>query len=691
MTDFFNRVRNVASGRPASAEPEFGAVQREPQFRAGQSNTEAANSNTSAGGNAQTALPDCAPDLLGISPAVRRLAETIAHSATSTPLAIGILGQAGAGKTFALNRLLANIAAFASSAARTPGSPFVAQTVIARVDAAGPGEAATRIAAALFEALHRAGPDGRSYPALAEEASEAVTDPVEAARIARERLSDARRRLDSEREALQEMNGRRNRLAESVLYEASGSRIDSHARANRASIESRLRGFGFTSGDPVATYKDLVRDVAENGGVTGRVRACLRAIWGFRGQTKLIVLALIFFAVAWGMGELQTTRTSWLGWLHGQEALKPATTWIENNIAWLATAKQAAIWAGILSLLLNLLRATRFILPIFRGVSLFKSDVETRHRDLDTLIGNQTRRVDDLAAEIEPLNKRTAEAERRAANVGGTQQSTKSPFAGGSAHQAAAFISALGAAAAGNSPNTPQRIVVAFDNLDALSSDAAVNFMAHAQELLARPAYVTVLTAAEAGGNALARFVDLPLRLSYDNQRLGNLVKAILGTGTAEATPETPVNAAASSLNQPLHPAEAEMLEKLAALAARSPRDVKRFVTAYRLTRDGFEHFGALALALALQSGASEEERATLNQSLEGAPDNLTITMPDFGRIKLALDAANAGQGSQVTAGQLREAHAVAAQWSVCIAQNFRQSPPTTPVSLRTFAPSAVA
>ncbi len=664
MTDFFTRVKNVASRRPASAEPELGAAQRERQIAAMQLEVSPANSNARAT-NAAAANTGNLPDLLGISPAIRRLAETIAHSATAPPLAIGILGQAGAGKTFALNRLLADIAAFASGAARSAGSPFVAQTVIARVDAAGPGEAATRIAAALFEALNRAGPDGRSYPALAQEASEAITDPVEAARIARERLADVRRRLDSEREALQEMTARRNRLAESVLYEASGSRIDSHARANRASIESRLRGFGFTSGDPVATYKDLVRDVAENGGILGRVRACLRAIWGFRGQTKLIVLALLFFGLAWGMGELQTTRPSWLGWLHGQEPLKPATTWIENNIGWLATAKQAAIWAGIFSLLLNLARAARFILPIFRGVSFFNSDLETRHRDLDTLIANQTRRVDDLAGEIEPLNKRATDAERRAANVGGTQQSAKSPFADGAAHQAAAFIAALGAAAAGNSPNTPQRVVVAFDNLDALSSNAAVNFMAHAQELLNRPAYITVLTAADASDSALTRFVDLPLRLSYDSQSLGSLVRTILDADAPDVAPETPVNTAVSNLSQPLHPAETQMLEKLAAIAARSPRDVKRYVLAYRLARDGFDHSGALAMALAMQSGANESERAALDQAIEGLPDSQPITIPEPARIKLALEAANAGQGSQVTSGQLREARAIAAQWSV--------------------------
>ena len=333
MSDFFNRVRNVASGRPASSgvgtggqiEPQVPPLKIEPKM--------------SSPAPAPASVASGPPDILGIGPSVLQLAEFAAHAGTQTPLSLGILGPAGAGKSFALNRLLADISAYAAAATRQPGSPFIAQIAVARVDAAAPGEPATRIAAALFEALQQPGPDGRTYPALAEEASDAVTDPAEAARIARERLADARRRLDSEREALQEMNSRRVRVAESVLYEASGSRIDAHARTNRAKIESRLRGFGFTSGDPVATYKDLVRDVAENGGFIGRVRACLRALWGFRGQTRLIVYALIFFAIAWGIGEAQATRETWLGWLRSYEQMKTTAAWIEAHIGWLATAK----------------------------------------------------------------------------------------------------------------------------------------------------------------------------------------------------------------------------------------------------------------------------------------------------------------------------------------------------------------
>jgi hypothetical protein len=628
--------------------------------------SEAAAGQAPARGASFTPAPANA-DLLGIAPAIRRLSELASLAATKLPLTIGILGQPGAGKSFALRRLIDDVSAFATSATRTANSPFVQRMVIARVDAAAPGEPATRIAAALFEALQNPAPDGRTYPSLAEQASEAATDPAEAARLARERLVDARRRLDSEREALQDLNGRSLRIADSVLYEASGSKIDAHARAKRNSIENRLRAFGFTSGDPIATYKDLVRDVADKGGAGGRIRAFFRALWGFRGQTKLIVLALIFFAAAWGIGEAQASRDTWLGWLRGYDSLKTPTAWIESHINWLGLAKQSAIWAGVLALVWNVLRALRFLMPIYRGVSLYREDVETRHRDLDTLIANQTRRVDDLAAEIDPLTARVAEAERREAAAAQSQQRvTKSPFATGTTHHASAFIAALGQAVGAQQFDAPQRILVALDNLDALPDAAAANFMACAQELLAQPGYVTVLTGADAGQNGLARFVDVPVRLSAlaDASRLGGLVREMLGTGNAQATPDTPVDAARSALDQPMQHGEAELLEKLAPIAANGPRDVKRFVTAYRLARASTQNYGALAVALALRAGAVDGERTALTLALENMAASDVVNVPGAERINFALDAAASAQGSRITAGQLREARTLAAQWS---------------------------
>lgn len=664
MTDFLNRVRNAATGGSANSAPD-GEALREPLVPPLTIDPPAA---PVAPHPPRTPAASPQDDLLGVGASVRRFAEFAAHGATQTPLTLGILGQAGAGKSFALNRLLRDVEGLASGASRQGSSPYVGQLVIARVDAAASGEPATRIAAALFDALHRPAPDGRTYPALAEEAAEAVTDPAEAARIARERLADTRRRLDTEREALREMNARRARVAESVLYETAGSRIDSHARVHRNAIESRLRGFGFYGSDPIATYKDLVRDISNTGGLSGRTRAFLRAVWGFRGQTRLIVLAILFFLLAFGIGEAQSRQDVWLGWLGKQESLKWLSSWASAHVGWLSLAKQAAVWAGVLALVFNLFRAMRFLSPIYRGVSLFRADLDMRNKDLDALIANQTQRVDDIAAEIDPLTKRTSEAERRAAAAASDaerQHSAKSPFGDGQVKQAAAFIKTLGDAAQSHDGRAPRRVLVAFDNLDALSANAATNFMAQAQELLAQPGFLTILTVGDKGPDGLSRFVDAPLRLAgaIDSQRMGNLVRAMLGR-TVGQQQDLPLDASRSGFDAEISAAEAEMLESLAPIAAQSPRDARRFVTTYRLARQGFEHCGALAMAIAFQSGGHESEREALDRAMQESPDDAALSVSSPARVSFALEAARNAQRSPVTAGQLRAARAAAAQWS---------------------------
>ncbi len=201
--------------------------------------------------------------------------------------------------------------------------------VVARVDAGAGADPATAVASGVYAALQSA---GGQTAAFAEDAAAAGADPVDAARSASERLIDLRRRLDSERRTLGDLSGRRARLAETVLYQSAGSRIDSWARTNRSRVEGRLRAFGFEAGDPVATYKDLVRDVAENRGVFGRISAFAHAMWGFRGQAKLLVLAAIFFLLAWALGLAQGSQSMWSGWLGGQGEMGAKTAeWINAN------------------------------------------------------------------------------------------------------------------------------------------------------------------------------------------------------------------------------------------------------------------------------------------------------------------------------------------------------------------------
>ena len=165
-------------------------------------------------------------DLLGVAEAVRPLAELCLAPEAQTPFLAGIVGPSGAGKSFALRRLVGAIDALANAAAKTPGGPFLSRIVIASVDAAGvSADPASALAAAAFVALER-DRAGVSYPALADEAAHATTDPRRAALAAADRLDEIVRRLETERVAREEVEAKRARLAELLLYETPGSRVN---------------------------------------------------------------------------------------------------------------------------------------------------------------------------------------------------------------------------------------------------------------------------------------------------------------------------------------------------------------------------------------------------------------------------------------------------------------------------------
>ena len=130
--------------------------------------------------------------------------------------------------------------------------------------------------------------------------------------MAAERHDEAIRRLEQEREARDEVEAKRARIAEALLYDTPGSRIDAFTRAARGRIERRLRKFGFLEGDAGANFRSLVRDLA-GVGASARYGVLLRAIWAYRGQLRLILLAVIAFAVAFAL--------HWLRSLGGEETL----------------------------------------------------------------------------------------------------------------------------------------------------------------------------------------------------------------------------------------------------------------------------------------------------------------------------------------------------------------------------------
>jgi len=614
-------------------------------------------------------------DALGFDAAVRGLAELAAHRSENNPLTMALLGPAGSGKSFALGRLLDFAQAFSRSA--SPDSPFAPNVVIARVDASAGAEPAVTLAAGVYEAMRAT---GGNNAALAEEAVASGADPVDAVRVASERLIELRRRLDGERQTLRELSGRRARLAETVLYQAGGSRIDSWARANRGRIESRLRAFGFESGDPVATYKDLVRDVSDNRSLAARAGAFLHAMWAFRGQARLLVLAVVLVIIAWALGLANDTRGAWIGWIGEQGELGQSTAaWLRAQVGVLSGLRTLSMWAALGCVVLNIGRASRFVSPLLRGVALLEADTEAGQREIDSMIGNQTRLVDDLAAQADAQARRTEEAERRAASGGSVQRhDDASPFEVAESEarrQARRFLQTVAQEAARGAG--PDRVIVAIDDLDALSPAKAAAFLDEAALLLARSPFIVVFAAdAERlaqgwgpdGASRLARRAQIGVRIDAASSKdYAHLVRRLLAPREAAAA-TADHDAKTSIWDQPVSAEETELLQKLAPLAGRSPGAVAQFITVYRLARTRAASWPALAFALALDIGGTDDERASIAKALESADADAAFEpagQPP--RIADALAAARAREAGGLKTKQLREASAIAAAHSLAV------------------------
>jgi len=606
-------------------------------------------------------------DSLGQAGALRPLAELAAHRDAETPLTIGLLGGPGAGKSFALATLLGDVAALSAA----PGETMVRRIHIVRIDAASlDGEPGVALAGAVYDGL------GASYPEFVREAAHAVRDPHVVAREAAQRLDEARRRLDSERQSLHEIENRRGRLTETILFESAGSQVDAYARTNRGKIESRLASFGI-AGDPIANYKSMVRDVADAGGPLGRAVAALRAFWAFAGQGRLLIAALILFFVGVGLDNAVAQHDAWLASVaKSGKGFVPLSAWLGDHMGWLSFAAKLAYLGAAAALAANILRGVLFLNPLFRGVSLLKSDVATRRQALDQLYAHQTRRVDGLEADVDLAARAAAEADRRAGNaVRGALQSEPSPFKErGAKAQAEHFFASLATYLVGTQRATasalsvPDRILVALDNVDALPPAQMRALLEAAHRAFAHPGFVTIIAADPARltdeADALDKWIQVPFRLDAARSAdySGFVEQAIGRAGAPDASGKAPI---APAHDWSISAEESALLAGLAPLAGGTPRAVKRFVNLYRIARgQAGANRGTLALFLALFSGGTPDEIGTLRRALSWRDGSTPLDLNGGGsRLTQALDAAQTLDGL-VTVGAARRTAAIARTFS---------------------------
>ncbi|HYC25272.1 MAG TPA: P-loop NTPase fold protein, partial [Roseiarcus sp.] len=454
------------------------------------------------------------PDLLGISDAVQPLVELIAHRDSQTPMMIAIVGPSGSGKSFVLNRVVAGVEIL-SAAAKSVDGPFASQIVAVHADAASIAtDPAAALAAATYSALRD---NSGGYAALADEAAHAGGDPHLAAAKASERYDEARRRLEAERQARDETEARRARLSDAVLFETPGSRVDAYVRASRGRIEGRLRRFDLITGEPAANFKELVRDIA-GAGAGSRISIGLRSIWAYRRQTRLLLWAVVCFLAALAVAQLRGPVVG--DWLRGQGGFATSIAdWIGAHGAWIDSVVALLVVLGGLALALNLWRAFVFAGSLDRAARLLNHDVRERARDLDAASARLNRRLATLSAEAEAAARHAEAAEQRAKLRGsvavdrGTSplflDSTRAPQTA-----ARAFFAVLDKGVEGSgelsapavavapaaSVAAPKRIVLAVDNLDALSPSQALDIIETTRSLL--------------GQSFVALFAFDPLRLA---------------------------------------------------------------------------------------------------------------------------------------------------------------------------------
>ena len=215
--------------------------------------------------------------------------------------------------------------------------------------------------------------------------------------------------------------------------------------------------------------------------------------------------------------------------------------------------------------------------------------------------------------------------------------------------------------------------MVALDELDTLAPSVALATLDRATAALrgSRFALVSAFDDArlvEALGpdaqRTLERLVQVPFHVDQDAAPGWTEIMGQLSSPRLPAVARS-LDSSHSALDAPLATHETDLLAKLAPLAGPSPRNVKRFFNLYRLGRqDALDLSAPFAFALALTIGGTPEERSAVAKSVRLGDGASALHRDDVGRLRGAIDAANAVWGRPMTVEDARRARALAAKWS---------------------------
>jgi len=619
--------------------------------------------------------PDSA-DATGVDEAAAPLVDLCLSPLAQTPFRVGLVGPYGAGKSFALRRLVRAISV-AASQPPDAASPRHSKIVIVDFDAAGLGsdraigfDPASALASATFVALEN-GRDGVSYQALADEAAHGTADPARAALAASERHDDAGRRLEAERQARSEIESKRARLTESLIFETPGGRVDSMIRTSRSTIESRLNRFGFDDGDPAANFRALLRDLA-GAGAGSRAGLLVRSTWAYRGQFALLLLAVAAAAAAYGLKRLGAAAGDGsLGDL--VSGAQPVADFVNAHASWLDKGVSALLAVAGLAAFFNLWRAAGFTALLYRGLRLLRLDSVERRRELDASAERADRRLSALAAEADVASKRAEALTKRAGGARHVVRPPGPPFLKAletPAKTSRDFFAELGrlmrGPASAETP-APSRIVFAIDNLEALPPVDAARLIDALQTFLGPGAVALVacdpdaLAPGAGSGFARTRF-DVVFNLAgiVVGDSAARTAK-LIGEGARAAG--APTRRATGPLAEPLSPAEGALLSALAPLGDGAPGSIRRLHNAYRLARLSEAPRPLVAVMLAALMSPNRDYARTL-ANMFGASEEPMDEPTGIPTLVAALQAARGVHGGPFSKADALAAWRAARLWA---------------------------
>ena len=325
-----------------------------------------------------------------------------------------------------------------------------------------------------------------------------------------------------------------------------------------------MRRFGFDDGDSDVNFRRLVRDL--HGLRAGsRVGVFLRSVFVYRGQTGLLVLAFLAFALTFALSRLRGGGADDL--VSRFSSLAPALDWMKAHDEMLEYVGEGLLVVGLAAVLVNLWRAASFTGLLFRGLRMLQMDLRERRKELDASAARLERRVAALQMEADSAQSRAETLTRKAGGAAAPRRAEGPAFlATGESRETGArtFLAELGRSMSAGAKAAPQRLVLALDGLDTLTPAEARRFLETARRL-AGPGIIVVAAADVARLGADARdFGEGLFDAAFDVEALG----ASAGLRGAGFLLEAPTPAAAAdpkmfSVTEPLDAPEVEFSQNL--------------------------------------------------------------------------------------------------------------------------------